>query len=228
MKKQVLLFIMMVLPMMASAYDAKVDGIYYNLISKAQIAIVTNGGDNSYSGNVIIPETISYGSVVYDVTSIGDNAFYKCSDLTSVSIPNSVTSIGSSAFKYCYNLTSVNIHDNMTSIGDQAFYMCSRLKSVTIPTSVTSIGYSAFYECVGLTAVYITNLANWCQNKFQSNPLYYAHHLYLNGGKITSLIIPDGVTSISNDAFVGCSDLISVTIPNSVTSIGSGAFCDCI
>ena len=125
----------------------------------------------------------------------------------------------------------MTIPDSVTSIGDYAFNGCSGLKSVTIGNSVTSIGYSAFNYCDNLTSVCITDLAKWCGISFNtdwSNPLFYAHNLYLNGEKVVNLTIPDGVTSIGNYAFIGCSDLTSVTIPDSVTSIGGFAFRDCI
>ena len=104
------------------------------------------------------------------------------------------------------------------------------MTSVTIPDSVTSIGYAAFYGCSGLKDVYITDLAAWCNIEFDnyySNPIDYADNLYLNNELITDLIIPDGVTSIGDYAFEGCSGLTSVTIPDSVTSIGNEAFRSC-
>ena len=164
---------------------------------------------------------------------------------SSVTIPNSVTSIGSSAFYTCSKLTSVTIPTSVTSIGDYAFSYCSSLTSITIPNSVTSIKYDAFKGCSGLTSVHITDLVAWCNISFSesgswdeisesyhyrgyySNPLYNAHHLFIDGKEITDLVIPDGVTSIKNGAFYGCSGLTSVTIPNSVTSIGKGAFENC-
>ena len=126
------------------------------------------------------------------------------------------------------------IKEGTTCIGYQAFNYCTGLTSVTIPESLTHIDYRAFYNCVGLTAVHITDLAAWCGIEFQwddvsssSNPLFYAHHLYLNGEEVTDLVIPDGVTSIGQYAFDNCTGLTSVTIPNGVTRICSKAFRNC-
>ena len=121
----------------ASAYDVEVDGIYYNLISKGNVAEVTTG-DKNYSGDITIPSSI---------TSIGISAFRTCSGLTSVTIPNSVTSIGSEAFDGCRGLTSVTIPNSVTSIEAFVFNSCSSLTSVTIPNSVKSIGQNAFQYC---------------------------------------------------------------------------------
>ena len=145
-------------------------------------------------------------------------------------IPNSVTSIGDCTFYGCSGLTLVTIPNSVTSIGEHAFSYCSGLTSVTIPNSVTSIGYDAFYDCTGLTSVHISDIAAWCNIDFEdynSNPLYYAHHLYLNGEEVKDLVIPNSVTSIGDYAFDGCSGLTSVTIGNSVTSIGDYAFDGC-
>ena len=128
------------------------------------------------------------------------------------------------------SLKTVIISNKCTSIGEDAFYYCSSLTSITIPDSVTSIGKDAFYGCSNLIKVNITDIAKWCNidfGSYKSNPLYYAHNLYLNGTKITNLVIPDGITSIGDYAFSGCSSLTSITIPDSVTSIGYRTFEDC-
>ena len=131
----------------ASAYDVEVDGIYYNLISKGNIAEVTQG-DVKYSGSITIPSSIKVNDVDYAVTSIGTSAFSSCSGLTSVTIPNSVTSIEAFVFNSCSSLTSVTIPNSVKSIGQNAFQYCSGLTSITIPNSVTSIGDYAFEYCI--------------------------------------------------------------------------------
>ena len=108
----------------ASAYDVKIDGIYYTLIPKTKTAEVTFG-EEKYSGEVVIPSSITVEGQEYPVASIGESAFSNCSGLTSVTIPNSVTSIGDLAFFYCSGLTSVTIPNSVTSIGRSAFYNCN-------------------------------------------------------------------------------------------------------
>ena len=144
----------------------------------------------------------------------------------------SVVNIGST-FKY--NATILKFDEfkyfkSVTSIPANAFFDCTNLRSISIPNSVTSIGEYAFFGCSGLTSVHISDLAAWCNISFEnsnSNPLSYAHHLYLNGTEVTDLVIPNSVTSIGSLAFNNCSGLTSVTIPNSVTSIGKAVFSGC-
>ena len=235
-KKLMLSFFAMLVPLVASAEKVEIDGIWYNLVSKAKQAEVTYKGDsydsysNEYSGSITIPATVTYNGVDYSVTSIGDYTFYYCSSLTAITLPEGVTSIGEHAFSNCSSLITITIPEGVTSIGKSAFSGCSSLTTITIPEGVTSIGNYAFDGCSSLTAVHISDIAAWCNIKFSdyfSNPLYYAHNLYLNGELVKQLTIPDGVTSIGGYAFEGCSSLTAITIPSSVTSIGWNAFYYC-
>ena len=139
----------------ASAHDFEVGGIYYNITSSTDVTVeVTYRGDsygdysNEYTGAVTIPETVTYNSKTYRVTSIRSSAFYWCSRLTSINIPKGVTEIGDSAFYNCSRLTSITLPKGVTSIGDYAFRNCDSLTSITLPEGVTSIGDRAFYYCI--------------------------------------------------------------------------------
>ena len=190
-------------------------------------------------GNVgIIPNHAFYActsitniTIPDSVTSISDYAFYECSSLSSVVIGDSVTSIGHSAFSGCDNLSSVVIGDSVTSISDFAFYSCDALTSISLPNSVTSIGKLVFYGCTDYTKnIYITDIAAWCNISFNddySTPMRPGDKLYINGELLTELIIPDSVTSISDYAFYNCLSLKSLTISGNVDSIGIGAFKNC-
>lgn len=163
------------------------------------------------------------------VTNIGDSAFRNCSSLTSVTIPNGLTNVSDRMFYGCSSLSSITIPDSVTSVGKQAFYGCSSLINITIGSGVTSIGDSAFYNCNSLADVYITDMDAWCRSIFAAfgTPMWKAKNIYLNGEKITSVTIPDGITAVGRFTFYGFRDLAAVTIPDSVTSIGYDAFYGC-
>jgi len=219
---------------MFAGNEVQIGDLYYYLDATSQTAEVIRSSSDEYSGDIIIPSSVTYNSVSYSVTSIGRAAFRYYSGLTSVTIPNSVTSIGIWAFRDCTGLTSVTIPNSVTSIGEMAFYNCTGLTSpvynthvfaymptsysgaYTIPDGIESIAGDAFYECSGLTSVTIPNSVT----SIGSSAFYECSGL-------TSIEIPNSVTSIGMSAFRGCSGLTSVTIPNSVTSIGNNAFYGC-
>ena len=125
----------------------------FRKISDTEVEVV--GYISDLDEKITIPEKIRIGLDIYKVTSIGASAFYRCSSLTSIKIPEGVTRIGSYAFGGCSRLTSINIPKGVTSIGKEAFSWCRRLTSINIPESVTSIGGSAFEGCSSLTSIKI-------------------------------------------------------------------------
>ena len=157
MKRNILLLLVALLPVVANAYNTEINGIYYNFSGNEAIVTYKDTNYGSYSGTVVIPASVTYNGKTYSVTSIGGGAFRDCSGLTSITIPNGVTSIGNVAFYYCSSLTSITIPENVTSIGLGAFEGCSSLTSITIPNSVTSIGEIAFHNCTNLTSITIPN-----------------------------------------------------------------------
>ena len=173
----------------AQAYDFKVGGIYYNILSDEVSVAVTRGIEitNSYKGveNINIPSSATYMGNTYAVTEIESMAFYECTSLKSVTIPNSVKTIGMGAFQYCTSLTSVTIPNSVTTIGNDNSYSSS-LTSLITPSALYI--YGAFYGCTGLTSV-VFNAENCTTMGYESYPV-----------------------------FAGCSNLVSLTIGESVNT----------
>lgn len=219
MKKSLLLLSLILLPLAVSAVNL-IDGIYYNLNSDTKTAEVVKYLSKKYSGDFVIPSSVTVEGIKYKVTSVGASAFTGCSDLTSVSIPNSVTTIGKKAFENCTALTSVTIPDGVTSIGDMAFYYCIGLTSITIGKNVETIYHETFGGC-NLKKVDINSSA------IVSNDYKLSSLNYYFGYQVEEYIIGESIKSIGNYAFFGCEKLKAVSIPSSVTSIGDFAFRKC-
>ncbi len=168
-----------------NAFEAfELEGIAYNITSSKDMTVEVVSKSGRYSGDVVIPEKITYNGSEYSVTGIYQLAFNNCKEMT----------------------------------------------SITIPKSMKIIGYSPFSGCSGLNSVNISDLSSWCQINFQdqsSNPLTYAHHLFLNGQEIKDLVLTNGITSVGKYAFCYCEGLSSVSIGKDLTNIGLNAFYNC-
>ena len=229
MNKQSLITIL--LTMLMSMTGAKVfayaffvensDGvIYYNWINnKTELSVTYKGSSpytsKTYSGNVVIPESVEYEGNIYKVTSIEKMAFISCDGLYSVIIPNSVKSIGDEAFNGCSQLNSVTVGNSLEIIGKGAFVRCVKLHSVILPNSVSSIGEEAFMYC-GLNTINIP---------YGVKSIEYG--VFYGCSSLKSIDLPNSVTSIGDVAFYNCTKLTSLIIPSSVTTIGDGAFEGC-
>ena len=238
MKKQLFLLVFMLLPLVVNAEKVEIDGIFYNLNSDAKTAeVTTNSTYGGYSGDIVIPASISYNEVDYNVTSIAEEAFESCKSLTSINIPNSITTIKKRTFSNCFKLTSIDIPNSVTCIGENAFQDCFRLTSVNLPNSVTSIKDEAFTNC-GLTSFSFGNsvtsigrgVFDGCYQltaiEIPDNWTTIGDGVFRNCGLI-SVNIPNNITEIGDNAFKTCTSLISINITNSVTKIGNEAFGNC-
>jgi len=205
---------------------------------------VTNIGKHAFeSCHFLTNATLGDG-----VVQIGDNAFYDCFSLRSLTIPDSALSLGVAACAYCPKLARVTLGNNLASLKDYTFYRCASLTDLTVPNSVASIGRSAFQFCGALTNVMLGNsVTNVGDSAFfdctslttinvdASNPVYSCVDGVLfnqaqtslfqyPAGKLGSYTIPATVTAIGGASFYLCVGLTGVTVPDTVLSIGDSAF----
>ena len=232
----------------ASAHDFEVDGIFYNITSDTDKTVgVTYKGDSyssfsdEYSGEVNIPTSVTYNDIQYSVISIGYYAFYGCSKMDKITIPNSILKIEDFAFNGCTSLTSITIPKSVALIKNMAFSGCSGIVSLQIMQNAeTVIESSAFKDCTNLSTINIPSTVTSINSFAFDNTLWYSNQqaglIYINNilykykGTMpanSSIEIKNGTVSISNAAFAYCTGLASITIPSTITSIGQGAFIDC-
>ena len=188
------------------------NGIKYKLYPSKKAEVLKN----DYSGDIVIPATVTYNNITYKVTSLGYMCFYDCRSLTSINLPSSITSLGDYCFQYCSSLTSIELPSGITSFGRRCFFNCGNLKSVYLADGITSLGESCFEWCSSLTSINlpsgITSLGESCFDGCSS---------------LTSINLPSSITSLGNFCFQNCSSLTSIELPSNITSLGASCFRYC-
>jgi len=213
------------------------------------------GASSDYRNEDYVPRSLKK-IILQGATSIGSYAFYDCSNLTNIEIPDSVTWIADDAFYNCNNLaynvcesvqylgnannpyvvvmgvennnlSSYQIQDGTKILFENSFADCSRLKTIQIPKTLIDINSNAFSNCNNLTDVYITDIAAWCNISGLSNLMFGDKNIYVNNELLTELVIPEGVVEISSYAFANCSDIVSLEVPSTLKNIDSNAFSAC-
>lgn len=200
-------------------YDFIANGVYLKVVSEENkycVVVYRDDNYNSYSGDVVIPDTVDYKDSKYTVTGIGKYAFYLCDQLTSVSIPNTMISIGHHAFTGCVSLGSLVLPNSVKSIGESAFASCNAMASLTLSTSMTEIAEETFFACNSLTSLNIP-----------ANIVTVGPRAFCRCSALTSVTLAEGVVTLGDGAFKGCSALPSIDIPSTVANIGKSTFADC-
>ena len=211
------------------AYDCEVNGIYYNLNNDTHTAEVTKKTErgNSYSGDVVVPQSFLYSNKTYTVNAIGSGAFSYSDNLLSVILPNSIKTIGSNAFSGCKNCKSIEILNGVTSIKDGAFSGCTGLTSLTIPQSVSSIDDYSFDDCgCNMESIVVDASNSYFDSRNNCNAIIRKSDMKLLLG-CKNTVIPNGVKKIGRWAFMRCVDLKSINFPTSLIEIGEDAFYGC-
>lgn len=224
----------------AAAYDFEWAGIYYNITGNNTVEVTYSDRDNNtYSGSVSIPETVTNNGTEYSVTKIGEYAF-QGSAVTSVSMPECITSIGQYAcnecgsletvvlptnlddfsgwciFRNCRNLKNIAIPENVTEIPNGTFINCSSLAAITIPQGVSEIGSNAFYCCSSLTSIEIPEGVE-----------YLYEQVFYGCTALESVKLPQNLLQIGNNCFYKCGALSDISLPSSIEIIAEGAFYNC-
>ncbi len=236
MKKTLLILFILLNTSVVLSQNFNYNGINYE-VTDAVNFYVKVGSNSSFNGVATIPETVNYNSQNYTVKAIGDSAFYQCTSITDVILPNTITSLGYAAFYRCLNLTSIHIPNTVTTIEGSTFYLCSNLTSITIPNTVTIIGNSAFYGCTGITSLTIPSSVTFIDDyaftsctgltslTIPSSVSYIGYLAFSSCTGLTSLTV--GCSSIGSYSFYQCTGLTSITILSSVNTIGTYAFSGC-
>ncbi len=213
------------------------DGLAFITLSDSEVAIMSNE-DTPYSGDVEIPNAITYNDTEYSVVKILGSAFSGNSNVTSVNLPEGITELADSQFSGCTSLKTIELPSSISKIGNDAFKDCAQLNDITIPSGVTSIGSNAFSGCAGLKQIVLPDaLKAIGVDAFAGTALTsieipggverIADGFFKDCTTLKTVVLKSGVKFIGNNAFSGCSSLENITIPESVTAIGVGVLNNC-
>ncbi len=217
MKKILLSFLLFSFSFVLYGYDFKEGGIYYNITSGTTVELTyLSKNVSSYSGDIVVPETVNYSNKTYTINEIGDSAFYFCTNITGVNLPNTVISVGYIAFAGCKSLSHIILPNSLTSIGEYAFSGCTSLDSLYIPENVKEILEGAFAGCSNLHHISLPD-----------SLVTLGHLAFEYCISLDSFSIPESVKRIGGGCFWDCTNLHHIILPNSLVSIGERAFYYC-
>jgi len=232
----------------AWSYDFEVDGIYYEITSVGSKTVQVTYKEKSkasYTGEVTIPSSVTIHDVTYNVTAIGERAFYECSNLQKVTLPEGIITIGQEAFSGCYDLVDINIPSTVTTIQGHGFLYCYNITKLVIPSGTTSIGYCAFAGCSALKSIEVqegnpvydsrnncnalietstNSIKTGCINTVIPNDVVRIDACAFDAVGIENLVVPDNITYLGMGAFYWCTTLKSIYIPSSVNVIETQCF----
>lgn len=224
-----------------STFPSQVTGmngtLKFNVLSDSTVEVAL--GDYSHLDSIIVPDKVSLSGKEFNVASIGDSAFFRCTKLSFIIIPNSIKSIGHQSFLGCTALATIDLPNSLSSIENSAFAECTSLTSITIPNGVTSIKDNAFGKCTSLTDINLPNSVDSIGNgafseckelssiDIPNNVTSIGDFAFWGCSRLSSIVISNRIISIGNEAFSKCTGLKSIVIPSNVISIGDGAFSEC-
>lgn len=212
MKRLFFVFFVLTIALTSKAYDFESSGIYYNVISSTELtAEVTHNGDGTYSGDIVIPDNVNFNGRTLKIIRIGNSAFYKSENMSSITLGNNIEEIGAYAFQRCTGLSRISLPESVKKIEKYAFSK-NTFSIFTIPGNINEVGSYAFWQCEQLAEVIIENGVKT-----------FGDHVFNNCTSLTKVIIPNSVESIDWSAFYGCSKLNEVIIEDSenVLKLGS-------
>jgi hypothetical protein len=192
--------------------EATINNINYALYKDSATVMRQN---ISISGDITIPEKVTYDNKEYTVSALVNKAFYQCSEIKSIKLPSSITNLSDDCFSQCTKLSSITFPSNIKSLGESCFYCCNSLTSILLPSSLTSIGSGCFQDCRSLTEITVPPLITKLDRCF------------ISCESLKSVSLPSSITELNNACFSECTSLASISLPSSLKILGYACFASC-